>query len=268
MKKEIEQGPFKRTKYYVSGEGFPVMLVHGFGEDHRIWQHVSSALEKHYRIIIPDLPGTGSSPLPKEEVSMELLAASLIAILDAEDIAQCILVGHSMGGYVSLALTEHFPERLSGLSLVHSSTYADDEEKKLARGKAIRLIQNEGKEPFLNAMIPNLYAESFATQQPETLKWHLTMAMELSSQSLEAYYQAMINRPARTSIISNTKIPVQFVIGTEDKAINPQSVLQQSYLPEKSDVHVLEGIGHSSMMESPERLNAILNSFCKYVLKN
>jgi pimeloyl-ACP methyl ester carboxylesterase len=206
--------------------------------------------------------------LPDEEMSMELLANSLIAILDAENIAKCILVGHSMGGYVSLAFAEHFPDRLSGLSLVHSSAFEDDDEKKLARSKAINLIQHEGKEPFLKAMIPNLYADSFKMKHPGELAWHLTMAMEISSKTLENYYLAMIKRPTRTSILSNTKMPVQFVIGAEDKAVPAWSTLQQSYLPEISDVHVLEGIGHCSMIETPERLNTILNSFCKYTLNN
>lgn len=117
--------------YFITGKGDrSIILIHGFGEDSRIWKHQINFLENDFRLYIPDLPGTGESKIGNKELSMEWMAEMIKQMMDEEKISQCIMLGHSMGGYVTLAFAELYPERLSAFGLIHSTAYADNEEKK------------------------------------------------------------------------------------------------------------------------------------------
>ncbi len=267
MQVELKSERFPKSVYTKTGEGFPLILVHGFAEDHHIWNYQVKALETDYMLIVPDLPGSGRSPLPEEKMSMELLADFIAEVMAQERLEKVILIGHSMGGYAALAFAEKYEGKLAGFSLVHSSAYDDDDVKKENRRKSIKLIQNDGKQVFLNAMIPNLYSEMSKLSKQRDMDEHLTNALKISSDALQAYYIAMIERPSRIHVLQNTRLPVQFVIGTDDNAVPFAQSIQQCSIPIISKVDILRGVGHSGMVESPPQLNAMLNSFCKYVLK-
>lgn len=123
--------------YEVYGSGKPVVLLHGFAEDNTIWNGQVSFLEQHCLLIIPDLPGSGRSPLlTKEDASIEDYADVVHALLNFENIEKCLLFGHSMGGYITLAFAEKFPGKLAGFGLVHSTAFEDNEEKKKYQEKS------------------------------------------------------------------------------------------------------------------------------------
>ena len=127
---------YKKTQivYKTSGEGLPVILLHGFGEDATIWDKQVSYLKDHCQLITPDLPGSGLSSFDDADAensdSIEYYADMIEALLKYEDINSCILLGHSMGGYITLAFAEKYPEKLRGFGLIHSTAFADTEEKK------------------------------------------------------------------------------------------------------------------------------------------
>ena len=267
MLTQLQSKRFENCCYVKVGKGFPIVLLHGFAEDHHIWQAQIDFLQQHFLLLVPDLPGSGMSALPAEEMSMELLADFVHEILLQEKIEQTILIGHSMGGYAAMAFMERHHTFLKGLVLFHSSAFEDDEERKKNRRKSIKLLQNNGKDVFLKAMIPNLYAASFKEKHPELLTQHLTMADAISSASLQAYYLAMINRPSRINLLQHTKMPIQFVIGVEDNAVPLAASLKQCHLPQIADVQILQGVGHTGMIEDKSRVNSILNSFCNYVVQ-
>ncbi|HTG56780.1 MAG TPA: alpha/beta fold hydrolase, partial [Niabella sp.] len=119
----------KLISYLAGGEGNAVVLLHGFGVDSSAWVEQINYLQKSYRVIAPDLPGIGVSELTSN-VSMEGVAAIVKEILEAEEIEQAAVIGHSLGGYIALAFAEKYPELLSGLGLFHSTAIADNDEKK------------------------------------------------------------------------------------------------------------------------------------------
>jgi pimeloyl-ACP methyl ester carboxylesterase len=134
--------------YRVVGNGSPVMLVHGFGEDGRVWENQEEVLQKNFQLIIPDLPGSGQSAAT-EDLSMEGMARVLKLVLDDAGIESCIMIGHSMGGYITLAFAEFFPKMLKAFGLFHSTAYADNEDKKTARRRGIEFILEQGPVKFL-----------------------------------------------------------------------------------------------------------------------
>lgn len=104
------------------------MLIHGFGEDAAIWNNQTEYLKDKFQLIIPDLPGSGKSEMT-DDMSMEGMAEVIHSIIRQEDIDACTVIGHSMGGYITLAFAEKYPDYLSAFGLFHSTAYADSDEK-------------------------------------------------------------------------------------------------------------------------------------------
>ena len=111
--------------YYKIGTGYPLVLLHGFAETYAIWQNIIPGLSSKYNLIIPHIPGCGTQQEATSTFSMEFIATFVNEILEQEAIEKTILFGHSMGGYAAMAFAEIFPQKLLGLSLVHSSAQAD-----------------------------------------------------------------------------------------------------------------------------------------------
>jgi pimeloyl-ACP methyl ester carboxylesterase len=251
--------------YRDEGEGTAVMLLHGFGEDGQIWDQQIRFLKTHCRVIVPDIPGSGASDLLRETtntiIGINTYAAVINALLDHENIEHCILLGHSMGGYIALAFAEMYPERLEAFGLIHSTAFADTEEKKQIRRRGIEIIGEYGAGAFLKTTIPNLFGKSFKETQSQQIDVLIKKGQSFSSAALQQYYASMIERPDRTAVLQGNRLPVLFVIGTEDNAAPMADVMQQTPLPDISYIHVLPGIGHMGMWEAPDQLNKILLAF-------
>lgn len=255
----------KNICYRKSGAGPYLVLLHGFPEDNSLWDMVIPGIEQEFGLIIPDLPGAGKSDL-QEDTSMESLAESIKQLLDHEQADTVVMAGHSMGGYVTMAFADLYPEYLKGYALVHSTATADTEEKKEIRRKAIALIQKGGKEPFVKGMIPNLFGDWFKAAHPEIIEKQIARSLLMSAESMISFYNCMINRPDRTNVLSDRELPVQWIIGKEDNVVPLQVALQQSGMSVVNFVEIYEHTGHMSMIERPERLAGDLRKFTRYCL--
>lgn len=248
--------------YEILGEGIPVVLLHGFAEDRHVWKYQQPELEKHCQLIIPDLPGSGKSEM-NEDMSMEGMAETVKAILQKENIANCILIGHSMGGYVTLAFAEKYPELLKAFGLFHSTAYADTEEKKATRRKSIEFIRKHGSPEFLKQSSPNTFSDAFKEKHPEKVEELINDNKNFNPEALITYYEAMMQRPDRTQVLQNSTMPVLFVIGEHDNAVPLNDSLQQSHMPASSYIYILKHSGHMGMWEEPNQSNDLLMRFIK-----
>jgi pimeloyl-ACP methyl ester carboxylesterase len=264
MNKEITIAG-KKLFYRVSGNGRPVMLVHGFGETGDVWDKQVAFLKGDYKLIVPDLPGSGQSVII-EDMSMEGMAETLKAILVAEYSKEPLkggfcLIGHSMGGYVALAFAEKYGEMLNGLGLFHSSAFADTEEKKAARKKGIAFIEEHGAFEFLKTSTPNLFSPGFKAESPELVDEFVQSLNNFLPESLVLYYESMIKRPDRSAILKKSSTPVLFIMGEFDNAIPLQDGLKQCHLPERAYINILHQSGHMGMMEETDKSNRLLKEF-------
>lgn len=255
----------KQISYSTVGEGESVLvLVHGFPEDRRIWKNQWDAFPG-YTLIIPDLPGSGQSEAI-EDMSMEGLATALACLLEAEisnKNQQVTLIGHSMGGYITLAFAEKYPERLNGFGLFHSTSIADNEQKIEARKKGIETIRNKGVKTFVEGMIPNLYAEETKEKRPQLIKEQIEWAYNFSGENLVSYYEAMMKRPDRTNLLKQSKVPVLFIFGKSDTAVRLEEGLQLCHLPEISYIDILEHSAHMGMREEVSKANKLITNFLR-----
>ncbi len=254
------QSTLQYNKY---GTGFPVILLHGFGEDNTIWNNQIVFLSTHCQLIVPNLQGTGSSPLmqDKSTLSIEAMADDIKQLLDDENINQCIVLGHSMGGYITLAFAEKYPQYLKGFGLIHSTAYADNEEKKKNRLKSIDIIEEYGGYSFLKNTIPNLFSVKFKFNNEESVEELIQKSKSFSNTSLQAYCHAMMTRPDRTKVLTNAQVPILLIAGTEDIAAPLKDLKEQSILSTMIDFHILERVGHMGMWEAPQEINQLVLTF-------
>lgn len=245
------------------GNGFPVVLVHGFAEDSKVWNRQAEFLKNKFLLIIPDLPGSGASQMlnAKADISIDDYAECLHELLRHENISECVMLGHSMGGYITLAFAEKYPEALKAFGFVQSTAFADSEEKKATRKKGIDMMMHYGAYSFIKSTTPNLFGKKFKTEHPEEIEALIESGKKFSKEALQQYYRAMMNRPDRTHVLKSSKVPVLFILGTEDVAAPLNDVLQQVHLPEISYIHIIEGVGHMGIWEATAEINKKLLTF-------
>jgi pimeloyl-ACP methyl ester carboxylesterase len=262
--KKVIQYKNKPLVYFVYGEGYPVILLHGFAETNTVWKNQADDLPRSFKLIIPDIPGSGESVLfdiAGAHLTIEALAESINSILINEEIAQCILLGHSMGGYITLSFAEKYPEKLQAFGLVNSTAFADSEEKKQNRLRGIEIMRSYGGHAFIKNTTPNLFSDAFKQKNQQVVDELIEEGKNFNTENLQQYYYAMMNRKDKTDVLSTSSKPVLFVIGTEDVAAPLKDLLKQVHLPEVSYIHIVENTGHMSMLETPEKLNRILKQF-------
>jgi len=262
--------PFKNSTvfYNVSGQGKTVVLIHGFGEDGNIWNDIVKELKNNFRVIVPDLPGSGKSTILKDEntpISIDDYAKVIINILRNESVSNCTIIGHSMGGYITLAIAEKYPEILNGFGLFHSTAFADNEERKQGRLKSIEFIQTHDAISFLRTSIPGLFADKFKQEHANVVEKVIDAGISFSKETLIQYQRAMLNRPERREVLQQTNLPVLFIIGEKDQAIPLQQSLAECHLPSTASMLILPNGGHMGMLEESELCTDTIISFLKNV---
>lgn len=251
--------------YRVVGKGNPVLLIHGFAEDGEVWKNQIDFLKDYYLLIIPHLPGSGLSAFNNQLNAIDDYAEAIKAILDKEKITNCIVIGHSLGGYITLAFAEKYPLLLKAFGLFHSTAFADTEEKKQIRLKAIDFINTNGVYNFIKSTTNNLFADPFKKDHLEQIEALIEQGKNFTPQALTQYYRAMIARPDRKHVLKNSIKPVLFIIGEKDNIIPLQSSLHQCHLPSQSHINILANSGHMGMWEEADKSNKILANFLQVV---
>ena len=246
--------------FETSGNGTETLvLLHGFMENSTIWDEMEKHLSKDFSLIKIDLPGHGKSEKMGEIHPMETMAEEVKRVLNHLNIKEKIhLLGHSMGGYVSLAFAENFAENLKTLTLFFSTYFADDEEKKEQRRKSFRIIQDAFGH-YVNAGIPNL----FNPNELDVLEGKINHAKEiaLSTDNLGALasVKGMIERPDRKSVLENFEGKILVLAGKHDNAVKTENTINN--LPDKTNIksYILD-CGHNGHWEKPEVCAAIINT--------
>jgi pimeloyl-ACP methyl ester carboxylesterase len=253
---------YKGISYQLrQGENIPLIFIHGFCEDRSIWEETISAFPEHTTLAL-DLPGFGDSDL-LPGLRIENAADRIIELLEKTGIREYLLFGHSMGGYISLAIAEK-SDRLKGLGLIHSHPFADSEEKKAGRQKAQAFVKEHGSLPFLKQLIPSLFAPDFRDQKPDIIRSLIERARHLPPAAIIEALEAMRLRPDRSSIIEEASFPVLFIIGKKDEAIPEEYSLKQTRLPAVGYIRIFEKAGHMSLWEAKADYLSSVSEFISY----
>ena len=247
--------------YSDSGAGETIILLHGYLESSEVWAGYADRLAQRFRVISMDIPGHGQSTVFGECHSMEFIATAVKELLVSLDIKKAILAGHSLGGYVTLAFLELFPERLAGYCLFHSHPFADTPEAHDKREREIQIVR-AGKKYL---MYPNNIIMMFANDNLEKFSEALQRSQEIASripdEGIIAVLNGMMIRPSRLSIIEEGRVPCLWILGKKDNYISYETVLTQVNLPLNAKVVILENSGHLGFIEEEELSVKIVTDF-------
>jgi len=262
----MKEVKYEGVGYLKAGNGPAIILLHGYLETKEIWTDFAKDLSKDFEVIIPDLSGHGESVLIDNNLTVEKMATGVKKVLDNENIKQCFLVGHSMGGYVALAFLDLYPEFLSALSLFHSSPYPDTDEKRKNRDREINIIRQGKKSQVYTAHFPKTFAPENVEKFQKEIEQMKERAKKMSDEGIIAALEAMKKRPDRSGLLQKTDIPIQYIIGEKDNFI-PMSILEKLKLPENSELVVLENSGHNGFIEEKKNALEAVGGFYKNILK-
>lgn len=251
----------KRIAYRESGQGDAIILLHGYLESMLVWESFSQALARHFRVISVDLPGHGQSDVVSEEHSMEIMAGSVWELLDYLRVGKVLMTGHSLGGYVTLAFLEKYPERIAGYCLFHSHPFADSDEAIERRKREIAIVRAGRK----RIMYPGNIIKMFAPQNIQVMQGEVERFNEIASQTSDqgiiAILRGMISRPSRIDLLEKGNVPLLFILGVHDQYIDFGKVTGAMRLPANATMVTLFESGHLGFIEEPERSLTAVTEF-------
>jgi len=259
---------YKNTLVHYQLKGAPdkpaVLFVHGFTESAAMWKSLSKTLKNQFRIVLPDLLGHYKTGLTGNILTMEEQAEMLASLLDYQGIRQAHLIGHSMGGYISLAIAELFPEKVRSITLLNSHPYADPPEKIEARKKGAQAVLRD-KYAFLSQTIPGFFApynrEKLAREIGELIK----TAMKMPARGIAGALLGMMSRKDRSELFfQTTDIPRAWIISRDDPLIDVNKFQTDARSAKDLYFKIIDG-GHMSYLENPEEMIAAVLNFLKKI---
>ena len=237
-----------------------IVLLHGYLESMLVWEDFIPLIYKQARVVTLDLPGHGISVVTGECHTMEYLADVVAEAMTTLGVERFTVVGHSMGGYVALALAERHASRLEGVVLLSSTPNPDTEEKRENRRREIALVKS-GKKELLARVAP---AAGFAESNRKRLKDYIDDLAEqvhvTEDEGIVALLNGMIERKDQNQMLQTSTVRQLFILGRKDGYIVPEVAEQLVANHPQAEVVWLDESGHMGFIEEPERTaEALLN---------
>ena len=251
---------YKNTKisYTDSGKGTAIVFLHGFLENKEMWQDYITLFSEKYRVITIDLLGHGESDSLGYVHEMEENANAVNEVLEHLQIEKAIVTGHSMGGYVALALAELYPAKIQKLVLLNSTSKEDSAEKKLNRTRAIKAVK-QNYVNFVSLSIANLFSESNRVRLAGEIEKVKEQALKTPLQGIVASLEGMKIRKDREFVLKENIFPVLLILGKQDPVLNYEENSNQ--IKNTTAELVSFEDGHMSHIENKEELKKVLSDF-------
>jgi pimeloyl-ACP methyl ester carboxylesterase len=247
-----------------SGSGPAVILLHAFPMDSALWAAQRRPLvEAGLRVITPDLPGFGGSPVSQEPPSLDAMADAVAELMDGLGIESAVVGGLSMGGYVTMAMLRRHPNRLAGIVLADTRAVADTPEAAANRMRMAAEVEAAGSAVGVaDSMLPNLLGPTTRDTRPEVVAAVRRWIGAQPPGGVAWAQRAMATRPDSVADIAGFGGPVLVVYGEED-AIAPAAdaeVMASAARSGGSPTSVVEvaGAGHLTAVEDPDAVTRAL----------
>ena len=237
-------------KISTSGIGPTVVFIHGFCENSTIWTPFRERLEQKYQVVLIDLPGHGGSPIESQEFTIDAIADKVHTSLKEQGNEKYFVIGHSLGGYVSLALAQNYADQVLGFGLFSSTTYPDTAEKKKARVKLQGFLEEHGVQVFMDSFVPNLFSPANRVKMHSEIAILKHIGSKVSINTIVAYSLAMKDRPDRTHVLADFSKPRFIVTGADDGAVPLEVSQKMMELVPTENTLLLDGVGHNGFVEA------------------
>ena len=239
--------------YKTEGEGFPLLFLHGFLEDLRMWEFLPTSHLKFKKIFL-DLPGHGSSTILEGTPSITAIAGLIINELKQLGIDKFHVVGHSMGGYVALELAKFGV--VEKIVLLNSNIWEDSAQKKKDRDRVVSIVKTS-KDLFIKEGIKSLFAQP-GCYENEILTL-VDYAKKYPVEGIVYATLAMKNRLNHQKVCTELGTKLLVIQGENDESTPLQ--IMKALLPKENQLYLIPGIGHMSYIESPELVIQKLETF-------
>ena len=246
--------------FFEKGQGQPVVLIHGFCEISEMWRSFAEELSSDFRVICPDLPGFGKSPIDSDQITLEEVAVLLEEWMTENQISNPIVIGHSLGGYVALALLELMGSKMKAIGLFHSTAFPDDQEKKEMRDRTVIFLMKNGVDKFVTTFVPQLFPEPRRDELQTQIDFAIKQAKDSTLEGLIAFTRAMRDRKDRLEILENFSGQKLLIAGTLDGAVKIEASRAQKEA--FTDYFELQETGHMGMVERKNETLGIVRNFC------
>lgn len=245
-----------------TGDGEPILFVHGFPLDHSMWQAQYKHFARTHRCLVPDLRGFGRSTGALAVMSMQQLASDLAEMLDRLKIAEPVtFCGLSMGGYIAWQFAQMFPQRLQRLILCDTRAASDSLEAKITRRTNAERVLNEGPDFLTDGMLPKLFSARSRECCGPVMEQTREVMLRTNPQAIAGALHGMADRPDMTSYLAEIAVPVLLIVGSDDILTPATEMRQMSYfLPQATFVEI-PGAGHMSPLEAPDEVNMVIEHF-------
>lgn len=255
---------YKNTPIHFTdiGTGTVVVLLHGFLENKDMWKPLQPVFENRYRTIAIDLLGHGETGCVGYIHTMEEQAAMVFEVIQKLKVKKAVFIGHSMGGYIALALAEAHPKLFQGLVLLNSTAKPDSDERKANRDRAIAAVK-ENHKTFVSIAVANLFGEESRSRLQKEIKHTQQEALKTPLQGIIAALEGMKIRKDRRETLKNPHFPILLVLGKKDGVLSYEDSLDQV----ENTAVVLKTLedGHMSHLENTTELISILQEFINQI---
>ncbi|GMV48656.1 MAG: 3-oxoadipate enol-lactonase 2 [Nitrospirae bacterium] len=247
--------------YDDQGTGLPVVFLHAFPLNRSMWRPQITALSARFRTISVDLRGHGESDAPLWAFTLEQYADDVAALLDHLSIDRAVLVGLSMGGYVSLMFTRKYVDRLKGLILADTRAQADSAEGRVGRFLLAQKAYREGTEAVAEAMLPKLLGTTSLQSRPDLQEYVREVIMKAPISGIVVDLMAMTARPDSVPHLPTIPCRTLVLVGDEDQTTPLADAQVMASGISKSRLATIPGAGHLSNLENPDVFNVELQEF-------
>ncbi len=237
-----------------------LVLLHGFMQNLDVWSSYVLSYMNQLRVITIDLPGHGLTSTFCDVHTTDFMAGIVKEVLNACGVEQCVMVGHSMGGYVALAFADRYPYCLRGLGLINSHAMADTEERRVARQDVCQQVK-ANRAGYILGFVPSLFDDSCRAALSKDIKDLQDQCLEVSEASIVAAQRGMAQRPSRIATLAGIDVPVYFIYGKNDPRIPIELAVTQTLLPRHSESLLLADVAHMAFIEEREYLKPRLANF-------
>jgi pimeloyl-ACP methyl ester carboxylesterase len=238
-----------------------LLLVHGFPFHSGMWRPQLDQPPPGWRVIAPDLPGFGGSPLQQDTLTVDHAADVLAELLASLDVRRAVVCGLSMGGYITFALFRRHPGLVRALVLCDTKAGADGEAARKGRHAAVERVTAEGTEGFVNDMLPKLLSPHTRRRQPGVEEDLRAIMMAAPAESVAAALRGLAERPDSSALLQSMTVPVQVMVGSDDE-ITP--VVEAQFLARGipgAILTIVPDAGHVPNLENPASFNRTLHAF-------
>lgn len=244
----------------------PLIFIHAFPLNQKMWDGQVSYFKNKHRIITYDVRGLGSSIQSDNQFTMEKYANDLLSIIESLRIEKCIACGLSMGGYILLRAFEINKSRFSSLILSNTKTERDSNEGILSRAKAINEIKTGNKEKYFNDLTKLLLGQNNYSDF-KIRSYVESLMSENTNEGICGAILAIATRTDTTHLLKKIYIPVLIISGEDDMLIPPSIAEQIDRKISNSHLRIIKEAGHLSNIENPKEYNFILDDFLKNLSK-